>query len=318
MEFRTALSLKKIPDEVQIKYTSSVVFLGSCFSDNIGEKCLYYKFNALVNPFGVLFHPMAIAQLVKRAVNVVPFQEDELISKDQHYYAFEVHSSFSDTNKQRLIQRLNETLNAVREFLIKASHVVITLGTAWVYEHIASNRVVANCHKIPQKAFSKRLLSIQEIVASLNEIHKSILSVNQHVQMVFTVSPVRHLKDGFIENQRSKSHLIAAVHEMVSKAHQNTRYFPSYELMLDDLRDYRFYEPDMIHPNAIAIAYIWEGFKQCYINKAAHPTMSEVEAIQKGLAHKPFNPDSEAHKQFLLSLKQKIRNLEMQIPEIRF
>ena len=199
----------------------------------------------------------------------------------------------------------------------EASHVIITLGTAWTYRHIETDMLVANCHKVPQKQFLKEILSVEEVAASVENCIVLLKSINPKITVLFTVSPVRHLKDGFVENQRSKAHLLAGIHQHVSKRHL-VHYFPSYELMLDELRDYRFYADDMIHPNALAVNYIWEKFQHAWISHESEQTMTEIDTIQKGLAHKPFNPDSTQHQEFLAKLHAKIDQLQQKNPNIIF
>ena len=319
MKFRTEIPLRRLPELVQINYKSKTVFLGSCFSTNVGEKCNYFKFQNVVNPFGVLFHPIAIAKLMHRALNNKCFTEEELIYNNGVYCCFQVHSNFSSPDKMELLNKLNETLEQFRNVLSEASHIIITLGTSWVYEHIATQAIVANCHKVPQKQFNKKLLSSSEITSVIQSMIQEVFEVNKQVQFIFTVSPVRHIKDGVVENQLSKAHLISAIHNLLHKHKTNNlTYFPSYEIMMDDLRDYRFYKEDMIHPNQVAIDYIWEQFKTSWISNEALVIMSKVADIQRGLSHKPFNPKSEAHKKFIEKLAQKKQELEEQVPEIKF
>ncbi|MFT7329943.1 MAG: lysophospholipase L1-like esterase, partial [Roseivirga sp.] len=193
--------------------------------------------------------------------------------------------------------------------LKEVSHVIITLGTSWAYRLIENDTIVANCHKVPQKKFLKELLLIDEITNSLEAIITLIKSVNNNIEIIFTVSPVRHLKDGFVENMRSKSHLLSAIHQVIAPR-DHTHYFPSYEIMMDDLRDYRFYSSDMIHPNETAINYIWEAFKTVWIHEKSTDLMSEIDTIQKGLSHRPFNKNSKQHLLFLENLQLKISALQ--------
>jgi hypothetical protein len=194
------------------------------------------------------------------------------------------------------------------------------LGTAWVYQHEKGNQVVANCHKVPQKEFEKHLLTVDGISAGLQGMVQKIGTINQGAVIVFTISPVRHLKDGFVENQRSKSHLITALHRLLHSPlmHNRGRYFPSYEIMMDELRDYRFYANDMLHPNDLAIAYIWEKFKNVWLSETAFNTMDQVEAVQKGLQHRPFDMGSEKHQKFLQHLNERIFLLQKQFPFMNF
>jgi len=203
---------------------------------------------------------------------------------------------------------------AIRE----ASHVFITYGTAWVYTLKASGQVVANCHKVPQNQFDKALVSVGAIEAAMQHTVNLLLTVNPQAKIITTISPVRHSKDGFVANQRSKAHLITALHTVVQSNPSSLNYFPSYELMMDELRDYRFYAEDLLHPSAVAIEYIWERFTASYMTSTALALMQEVASIQKGLAHRPFNPESPSHQKFLQSLSQKIISLQAQLPGLTF
>ena len=195
---------------------------------------------------------------------------------------------------------------------------VITLGTAWIYTHCTSNLPVANCHRVSQNNFTKALLCIAEIRDALQNMDAAIKAVNSRAILIFTVSPIRHIKDGFVENTRSKSHLIAAIHDFISKSEKASFYFPSYEIMMDELRDYRFYTEDMLHPNATAINYIWKKFQKVWMADSTLETMEKVDSIQKGMAHRPFNPNSEAHINFLKQLQLKKEALQIQFQHITF
>jgi len=286
-----------------------MLLIGSCFSENISKKLHYFKFNTYSNPFGILFNPIAIEALITHAINEKIYTENEIFQLNEQWHCFDTHSDLSSLNKKDVLQNLNSTIQATHQQLTNATHILITLGTAWVYRFIENDTIVGNCHKVPQKKFLKELLSVDEIMASLENMSALIKNVNPKTNIIFTVSPVRHLKDGFIENSQSKAHLLAAIHQLVDKRKQ-LYYFPSFEIMLDDLRDYRFYDSDMIHPNDTAIEYIWEQFINVWIHENSLSIMKEVDSIQKSLAHKPFNPDSEQHKLFLSGLQTKIQNLK--------
>lgn len=317
MKLQTHIPFEKAGN--QIDYSSHTFLLGSCFVENIGNKLDYFKFRTLQNPFGILFHPLAIENLIQRAVSKQNYTEQDIFYKNERWLCFDAHSDLNDLSKEILLQKLNEALQKTRQQLNKSSHIIITLGTAWVYRNLASNKIVANCHKVPQKEFSKELLSNNEITQSLGRIIESIKSINPKVQLIFTISPVRHLKDGFVENQQSKAHLITALQALLGvSVGANGLYFPSYELMMDELRDYRFYKTDMVHPNQLAIDYIWEKFKYVWISEEIYQIMNEVETIQKGLNHKPFNHNSEQHQQFLESLNEKITHLQQEHPFMEF
>ncbi len=315
MDFRTQLPIQRQKDNL-IDYQSKILFLGSCFSENIGAKFDFYKFQNSINPFGILFHPKAVELFVKRVVNKEFYKEEELIFYNELYHCFDAHSSLSNSNKQVLLQSLNSTLNNTHQYLSKTSHIVITFGTAWIYEHVKRKTPVANCHKIPQRDFNKRILSVQEIITSLVNIEMLLKSINSSIKIIYTVSPVRHIKDGFIENQNSKSNLLSAIHEHLSR--NNCSYFPSYEIMIDDLRDYRFYKSDMLHPNEVAVDYIWEYFKKTWLAETTIPIMKRVIKIQKGLLHKPFNSKSLEYVNFLKHIENQKQSLVEEFPFMIF
>ncbi|MDG2193299.1 MAG: GSCFA domain-containing protein [Polaribacter sp.] len=299
-----------------IDYTSKLLLIGSCFSENIGGKLDHYKFQAVQNPLGILFHPTAIENFICNTINEKTYTEEDVFFYNERWHCFDAHSVVSSPNKEVLLKQLNHAIVSTNKQLHQSSHLIITLGTSWVYRHIETDTIVANCHKVPQKKFLKEVLSIDEITQSLEAIIALVNSVNNEVNILFTISPIRHLKDGFIENQQSKAHLIAAIHQVLNRG--NASYFPSYELMMDELRDYRFYAEDMLHPNQTAINYIWENFTNSWISEEAQITMQEVATIQRGLAHRPFNEDSEQHQQFLKTLQEKMETLQKAVPSIVF
>lgn len=316
MKLQTQLPLKKETRNL-IDYQSKILMLGSCFSENIGDKLSYFKFQATQNPFGILFHTKAIENLITNAINEKEYLDDDLIFQNEIWHSFDAHSNLSSSNKEDLLASLNSTILATNKKLKEVSHIIITLGTSWVYRFIETDTVVANCHKIPQKKFLKELLSVDEITESLEAIIVLLKSVNTNINVLFTVSPIRHLKDGFIENTQSKSHLITAIHQIID-ARNNTYYFPSYEIMMDELRDYRFYAEDMIHPNKTAVNYIWEKFVSTWFSDETLVTMKEIDIIQKGILHRPFQEKTTQHQQFLKNLENKKEKIQQQFPFISF
>ena len=320
MNLQTQISFRKA--DKQIDYASELMLLGSCFSEHIGAKLDYFKFRTLQNPFGILFHPLAIENLITRAIQKRGYTPEDLFYHNERWHCFDAHSNTSNVSKEKVLEGLNGQLRKTEQLLSKASHIIITLGTGWTYQKRETGVTVANCHKIPQKEFKKQLLTVDEITASLQRTIEQIETVNKNTQLVFTISPVRHLKDGFVENQRSKAHLIAAVHDIVNAYADGEKsrvaYFESYELMMDELRDYRFYKADMIHPNTLAIDYIWEKFSEVWVSDDAQVTMELVEEIQRGLDHRPFNPNSEQHQKFRESLKEKISYIKKEHPAMTF
>jgi hypothetical protein len=316
MQFRTQIPITK--SNYPIDYNSKIMSLGSCFAVNMAEKLDYFKFQNSCNPFGILFHPLAIEKLIDFAVSGKQFTDNDIFFHNERWHCFDVHSDLSNSNKEKLLASLNTIIKFSKLQLQEASHIIITYGTSWVYRNIESDSIVANCHKVPQKQFKKELLSIEEIEKSIANTLKLIRSVNPNCNIVFTVSPVRHIKDGFVENQWSKANIISALHKTFDFRLSTINYFPSYEIMMDELRDYRFYAEDMLHPNQVAIDYIWKRFKETTISETALTVMDEVETVQKSLAHRPFNPDSESHLKFETKVREKITKLESQYSFMKF
>jgi hypothetical protein len=318
MQFRTFVPVPQ--NNYKIDYNSKIVSLGSCFAVNMSEKLDYFKLQNVCNPFGILFHPLAIEKLINFAISGKRFTEKHIFFHNERWHCFDIHSDLSNSNKEGLLISLNEIVESTKLQLQEATHVIITYGTSWVYRNIESESIVANCHKVPQKQFKKELLAVDEIRESIANTMKLIHSVNLNCNIIFTVSPVRHIKDGFVENQWSKANLISAIHDVLNTEHYklNTEYFPSYEIMMDELRDYRFYAEDMLHPSQVAIDYIWKRFKETTVSEIAFSTMAAVETIQKSLQHRPFNPYSKSHQIFEAKLKTKITKLVGQYPFMKF
>ncbi|MFI8377218.1 GSCFA domain-containing protein [Leeuwenhoekiella sp. NPDC079379] len=315
MKLQTIIPLKQ--SERHINYDSELLLVGSCFVEHIGAKLSDFKFKSLTNPFGILFHPEAIARLFERAVLQKQFTVADATLVDDYYVSLDAHSNLNATTDNAVILNLNKALEDFQNKLKKASHIIVTLGTAWGYRCILQNKIVANCHKIPQKNFTKELASVVEVEDALKRILKSVSAINPEASVIFTVSPVRHLKDGFVENQRSKAHLLTAIHSIVD-SNETVEYFPSYEIMMDELRDYRFYNRDLIHPNELAIDFIWERFRMAYFTENTHILFNKIGEIQRGLAHRAFNPESKKHQKFLDKLSDKITRLQQELPHIKF
>ncbi len=314
MKFRT--EIKCTATAKQIDHQSSLVLLGSCFSEHMEDKFQYFKFDTFANPFGILFNPRAIQTAVQHCAEKTSYSKEDLLEHGDKWLSLNHHSKFDQRDQKQVLEDINKNIKYGHQALRNASHVIITLGTSWVYKWKEDQRIVGNCHKIPQKYFSKELLSSEEILASLRQIISLIRSINKNASFIFTVSPVRHLKDGFIENTLSKSLLHKAIHDV--KKETEVSYFPAYEIMMDDLRDYRFYTNDLVHPNEMAVDYIWKLFAASWIRESSREVMNDIDDIQKSLAHRSFDPDSEAHKLFLKKLQHKIQVLKQKLPEIEF
>lgn len=314
MRFRTEIPVVK--NEATIGYDRPVFLIGSCFSDNIGDKLRYFKFKTQVNPYGVIFNPLAIEQAISDIAAKKEYLKTDIYHYNDIWLSFNHHTSFSAANAETILENINNAISIAHDTLKNASHIFITLGTAWVYRFLATGTIVANCHKIPQREFAKELLNANEINQSLNTTIGLLKKINKNISIIFTVSPVRHLRDGFIENQLSKALLISAVQQVVKT--NDSIYFPSYEIMMDDLRDYRFYNEDMVHPNELGITYIWEKFKEAFLSESTLETVEEINAIQKRMAHIPFNPESADYKKFMEVTQAKVSALTKKYPDITF
>ena len=314
MKFRTALPTPEFP--FQIGYQDQVFGLGSCFVAHIKQKLDRYQFRNHINAFGTVFNPISIQNLLQRIENQEYITEKEIFYHQGVWKHFDFHSQFNHHTKEIILLEINHTILNSLAVLESSKLIILTLGTAWVYKHKKTQKIVNNCHKVSADNFEKVLLSPTDITDSLKESIRLIQLVNPKSKILLTLSPVRHLRDGFIENQRSKAHLLTAIHSVVDR--QNIFYFPSYEILMDDLRDYRFYNDDLLHPNTMAVDYIWEIFSNSIIDKQALQTMQEVERINKSLMHKAFNPDSEMHQNHLKSVAERISNLQNKFPWMKF
>jgi hypothetical protein len=311
--FRTTF---EIPATDQaITYSSKVLFMGSCFAENIGSKLIQNKLQTLINPFGIVYNPESIVNSMERLLKKEYFTAFDLFEDKGVWNSFSHHSRFSDTDKDRGLQNINLQLEQGSNFLRETDFLIITYGTAWVYQFKKTGSVVSNCHKVSAKEFNRYRLSKEEIVEKCKVVFQKLKDQNPNLHIVLTVSPVRHLKDGLVENQLSKSTLLLAAHEL-SSLFDRVSYFPSYEIMMDDLRDYRFYADDMVHPSPMAIEYIWEKFKNSWIDPKAFSIMNEVSKLIQAMNHRPFFPESESHQKFIQNQLQRVKFIKEQQPGI--
>ena len=305
--------IKIQPLEQTIHYGDGLLFLGSCFADEVGSICRSLGFDALVNPFGVLYNPASIAQSVERLGSGKPFIHDEVIAVGEgQYCTFNHNTAFWHDTEATLLEHVNESLKTAHDHFLKAKWVIISLGTSWVFRNKENGQVVSNCHKLSARHFDREFLSVEQSADYLSKM----LQAHPDKQYIFTVSPLRHLKDGLHENQLSKAALMLAVDE-VRKAFGNAYYFPAYEILLDELRDYRFYKEDMVHPTDQAVRYIWERFADFAIDPKEKPAMQAATDLRQMLQHKPVFPESEAFKKFEVLKEKKINELKNAFPEIR-
>ena len=314
MKFRTKIEIPK--QSPPIDYKSEILLFGSCFTENLEKHLSYYQFKNNANPHGILFNPKSIEIAIEDCITKKEYNQHDLGYTDDLWFSFNHHSSFSSVYLAKVLEHINHNIVETHKALKTASHVLITLGTSWVYRFKETENLVANCHKIPQRKFSKEILTGDEITKILNRIISLIKTVNHSANIIFTVSPIRHLKNGFVENTQSKASLHSAIHNVIDK--EQSFYFPSFEIMMDDLRDYRFYKNDLLHPNEFAMEYIWEKFKGAWINSKSYPLMKKINSIQKSLEHIPFREESEKHKEFLKKLNKKIEEVSKAYPHIKF
>lgn len=299
--FRTEIKIK--PFESRIDHKSRLITIGSCFSNSIGERLNSNKFEALVNPFGTVFNPISIFKLLSgQAIN-----ENGLVEHDGLYFHHDFHSEFRSTDQGDLLSELKSQCTLVSSAIKVADFIIITLGTAYVYEQVSSDAIVNNCHKVAQSQFKKRLLSLEEMEDSFKSLKQHLHSTNPGLKLVFTVSPVRHIKDGVANSNLSKS-LLRVFCDRVSDD-KEVLYFSSYEILMDDLRDYRFYSDDLLHPTSKAEDYIWEKFSNAFMSNDTLGLIDNWRSIRSSLRHRPFNPSSEAHQSFLRKLKESLIDL---------
>jgi hypothetical protein len=305
MNFRLEFTPK--PFDKKIAHEHKLFLAGSCFTEQIGSKLAAHKFRIIDNPNGILFNPVSIARSLISYIDNKVYSESELFYNNELWGSWEHHTRFSSTRKEVSLNRINDSQHAAHQFLKEADWLLLTLGSAFVYE-LENGRVVANCHKVPTDKFKKKLLSADEVITTLDGLIYRLKKFNPSLKIIFTISPVRHLRDGFVENNRSKATLINAVHHMVDKF-EGLYYFPAYELIIDDLRDYRFFAEDMVHPNYAATGYVWEKFIKACIDESSQELMKEIHVMNAARHHKAFNPASEAHKKFLQTNFAKAKKL---------
>jgi hypothetical protein len=306
MDFHLEFSPK--PFHSLISHQHKLLLIGSCFTENIGTKLKQHKFSVLENPNGILFNPVSIAYSLNSYISGKAYTKDDLFYENELWNSWQHHTRFSHPEQNECLSLINQSQKEANAFLQEAGWLLITLGSAFVYQ-LKNKEVVANCHKVPTDKFNKQLLGIDEIVVMLNDTIRQLLQFNPALKIIFTISPVRHLRDGFVENNRSKAALIQAVHQLISGS-DKLFYFPAYELVIDDLRDYRFYAEDMVHPNYTATNYVWEKFVVTCIDGSSQKLMKEINEINAAKNHKPFNPASEQHKKFLKANREKINKLQ--------
>lgn len=312
-EFRTIFDIGKFESSFDVD--SKVLLLGSCFTDNIGSKFTENRLKALVNPFGDIYNPVSIARLLDRVINQHYCDEEELVEQNGLWHHFDFHGRFSGPVKEKVCDTINGTMEETGHFLKSADFLLLTFGTSFVYERTDTSDIVANCHKFPSDFFIRYRLEPEEIFSLYKELIVSLRVFNPGLKIIFTVSPVRHWKDGAHQNQVSKAVLFLAI-DKLCEVFEKVWYFPAYEILMDDLRDYRFYDDKMLNPSAVAIEYIWHRFVEALFSSRTRKFLQKIEKVKKARNHRFLHPDALLQRQFALKMLQLIDAIEQEFPEM--
>lgn len=306
MKLRTEIELPAAP--FRIDHQTQLLSIGSCFADRMGDRLLEHKFPIQVNPFGVLYNPFSIRKLLEAALNQDHSLADDLFQHNGRWHSFHFHSNFSHPNREQVAETIRDSLHLVRKFLLESRVLILTFGTAWTWKRKTTQEIVANCHKVPTSEFTRELLQLNPMLLAWANTLNKLRQLNPEIQVLLTVSPIRHTREGLANNHLSKSLLRLLCHEMEQNIPQ-IHYFPAFEIMMDDLRDYRFYKSDLIHPNELAETYIWKCFTETFCSEETRSLNSEWEKLQRSLAHRPFNPGSTEHRDFLQKLLNRLKKM---------
>ncbi len=310
MKFRTEV----FPEiyNLKISHRDSIMAIGSCFTENIGQKIKRSFFDIDINPFGVLYNPASIRESLNTLINKRKFKQNDLRYHNEQWFSYAHHSSFSAIEADDCLENINQRIDIAAEKLRNIKMLLITFGTSWVYKLVENKQIVSNCHKMPASDFERFILNTDTIVTDFQDLIGDLKKINPKLHIVFTISPVRHWKDGANGNQISKAILLLAVNKLCET--ENVHYFPSYELVLDDLRDYRYFNDDMLHPNNKAVEYIWEKFSDSFFDEDTQNLNIRLEKLYLASQHRPFNPESVAHKKFISSQLSKIKSIKNEYP----
>lgn len=311
MELKNYMTpLEIVNYDQKIHHSNSILSIGSCFSNEIGNKLLALEFNIAVNPFGTLFNPISIFQLLECCINKTAIKKAHIVQSNGLYYHYQWHSSIYGTSEEELIQKITTIQSQVRAHLKTCNHLILTFGTAIIHEY--KTEIIANCHKQPRTAFIRRFLTLDELKNTTIKLNKLLLDFNPNIQIITTTSPIRHTKEGLVDNTRSKA-LLSVYNQWLEQGYKHIRYFPSYELLLDVLRDYRFYKSDLIHPNQQAIDEIWTYFLKTLVCPSSTNYISKMEKYLQMKSHKIMFPESDEGQKF----KQKIKDLYQEIQSMK-
>jgi hypothetical protein len=314
MQFFATINIK--PFEAPVSYRDKILLTGSCFTEHIGNFLIETKFNVLQNPNGILFDPISVSSSLLSYIQNKRYVEEDLFYLNETWNSWHHHSRFSDPDKNECLAIINESQQQAHEFLKEADWLIITLGSAFTYKLAESSQPVANCHKAPAQIFIKHLNTIEEIITAFDSVIHQLLHFNSKLKIIFTISPVRHLRDGVVDNNRSKARLIESVHHLVNKF-DKLYYFPAYELVIDVLRDYRFYDVDLAHPNYAATQFVLEKFSEACFDQSTRELMKDIKKIMIAKKHKPFNPESSLHKKFLHQQLEKTKQILNKHPYLK-
>ena len=292
------------PSQSQINLSDEIVLLGSCFADSIGDKLIENKFQSNSNPFGTIYQPLAVFKILSGAID-----PNSIVENQGVWYPWDTHGQVSSLQEQELKSIVNEKQHSLQQNLKTVNWLIITFGSAFAYRLKSSSQLVANCHKVPASEFKKELLSVETICGAFEKTYQHLQAINPELKIILTVSPVRHIKDGGVENNRSKARLLEATHSIVEKS-DACGYFPAYEIMMDELRDYRFYAEDRVHPSQEAIDYIWDKFSETYFDDSTKTFLQKWKGIQSAIEHRPFHPESKQHQAFLQKTIRELRSME--------
>lgn len=302
----------------RLRHTDHLLLLGSCFASHIGARLADAKFPCDVNPYGVLYNPLSISAALREIVQGKVYGAADLFFFRGCWHSPMHHGDFSSPSAAEALERINGRIACAHEQLSRLECLLLTFGTSWVYEQKQTGRIVGNCHKLPERDFTRRRLTVDEIVSDYTSLLSGLLARNAGLNVMLTVSPIRHVRDGMHANQLSKATLLLAADRLQAAFPDNVFYFPAYELVLDELRDYRFYAEDMVHPSDVAVQYVWERFASACFSDETRQIIAENEDIRRALAHKPFRPDSEEYKRFLGQFVLKIDRLNGKYPYLDF
>lgn len=319
-KFRTSLQIR--PSPTRISLNDRILTIGSCFSDSIGAQLVNNKIGCMVNPFGALYNPVSIHHVIHYAIGDQHIPEDTYVQRDDIFLNYNFHSDFSAMKISDLQEKVSEAVIASNKYLKDCRWLMITFGTVWVYELKSTGHIVANCHKMPSGLFEKKMLTQKNLIDSFEKMYTDLKKCNPDINIVLTVSPVRHLKETLELNSVSKSILRVSCHTL-SEQYHDVHYFPAYEIMIDDLRDYRFYKSDMLHPTGDAEDYIWTKFAEQFFDDRLKVFLSAWKEVRYALAHRPFHPSSTQHQNFITNTIQKLEklkhlvNVDKEIAELR-